>query len=192
MAQLPAQTCEKDLIVAYVDGELDNVASTAFEDHIAGCEECRSELTEHKMLICALDSVLNQDPNVGIPVDFSRIVAAHAENDMRGVRSRAEHRKALLFSILLASFAFVLLGSSARLSVFSFGRKMLAAALRLAEFLWSMVYDALAGLTAVFRVVSRDVVVDTRSLGLLLLLLALAVLSLSRLISHYHRSGAVE
>jgi len=61
-----------------------------------------------------------------------------------------------------------------------------------AGFLWTAFYDAAASVTVISRVVSRKVFFESGNFGVLLVLLALAVLLLSRLISNYHRAGAIE
>jgi hypothetical protein len=61
-----------------------------------------------------------------------------------------------------------------------------------AGFLWTAFYDAAVSVTVISRVVSRKVFFESGNFGVLLVLLALAVLLLSRLISNYHRTGAIE
>jgi hypothetical protein len=62
----------------------------------------------------------------------------------------------------------------------------------LVSFVASTAYDTVAGFAVVFRVVSKKVIIESGSVGLLVGLLALAILILSRLISNYHRSRATE
>jgi len=62
----------------------------------------------------------------------------------------------------------------------------------LVGFVASAVYDILAGLAVIFRVLSRKAIIETGSLGPLMVLLAAAVLLLSRLLSNYHRKSATE
>jgi len=111
---------------------------------------------------------------------------------MRGVRTHSEHRKALSICILLALAGFALIGSSARDALFAFGERFVTASLTVAGFLSSVIYDAAAAVAVIFRVLSRKLIGETASLVPLLLLLAVAILILSRLISNYHRTGATE
>lgn len=192
IAALKQLTCGDDLIASYVDGELDSRATLEFEQHLSQCEQCRSELQAHRMFICELDAALTQKDSLAVPADFSRRVAARAVSDMSGVRTGAEHRKALLFCALLALISFGLLGTSASQSGLLIAQNFVGKIWAVIGFVWSASYDAIASLIVIARVVSRRFVVEPRSVGLLLLFLAFAVFLLSRLISRYHRTGATD
>ena len=184
--------CERNLIAAYVDGELDENLTLLFEEHMEGCEPCRAELRAHRLFVCELDAALTDSGAIPVPHEFSRMVAARASSDMRGVRTRSEHRKALGISIILAIIAFALLGAAARDSVFLVAEKFIATCFSVAGFVSTAVYDIVAGLAVIFRVLSRKIIVESGSLGPVLVLLAVAILILSRLISNYHRTSATE
>jgi predicted anti-sigma-YlaC factor YlaD len=184
--------CAVNLILAYIDGELEDDARVLFEQHVEVCGDCRAELTAHRLFICELDAAMTQSLDVAMPDDFSRIVAARAESDMSGVRSFAEHRKALSICAILAFVAFALLGTASRTSIVTVGRILAGKVFGAAGFLWTTFYDAAASVTVISRVVSRKVFFESGNFGVLLVLLALAVLLLSRLISNYHRTGAIE
>ena len=57
-------TCQeyKDLMMAYLDNELDEQQKKAFEQHIATCSECSRELKEFKKLKQLTDSVTFVEP----------------------------------------------------------------------------------------------------------------------------------
>ena len=184
--------CERDLFAAYVDGELNAGLTDLFEQHLENCEPCRAELRAHRLFICELDAALTESADIPVPENFSKMVAARAATDMRGVRTRSEHRKALSISLVLALAGFALLGATARDAVFAVGERFIAASLSLGGFLSSVVYDAGAAVAVIFGVLSRKLIVETGSLVPLLVLLAFAILILSRLISDYHRTGATE
>jgi predicted anti-sigma-YlaC factor YlaD len=182
--------CAVNLIPAYIDGELEDDARVLFERHVEVCGDCRAELTAHRLFICELDTAMAQSMDVVMPADFSRVVAARAESDMSGVRSSAEHRRALSICVILALVALALLGTSARTSLVTVGRIFAGKFFGAAGFLWTAFYDAAASATVIFRVLSRKVFFESGSLGLLIVLLALAAVLLFRLISNYHRTGA--
>jgi anti-sigma factor RsiW len=184
--------CERNLVAAYVDGELDAGSTVLFEDHLESCADCRAELRAHRLFVCELDAVLTDSDQIAVPADFSRMVAARATSDMRGVRTFSEHRKALTICMILALGGFALLGATARDAVFMIVGKFFTTVLGLASFVATAVYDTAAGLVVIFRVVSRKFIIETGSLWPMLVLLAFGVLVLSRLISNYHRSGATE
>src|SRR5690242_7500830 len=112
--------CEKNLVAAYVDGELDTAAQARFEEHLTDCQECRLELRVHQQFICELDALLTSEVQVAVPVNFSRVVAARAVSDMSGVRTRAEKKKAIVFCLILGVTGFALIGSTTRLAMLSF------------------------------------------------------------------------
>ena len=184
--------CERNLFAAYVDGELDTDLTLLFEDHLDGCSECRAELRAHRLLVCELDAAMSESAEIPVPVDFSRMVAARAASDMRGVRTRSENRKALTICAVLAFVGFALLGAAARQTVFLVIERFVTTVFSLVSFVASTAYDTVAGFAVVFRVVSRKVIIESGSVGPLVGLLALAILILSRLISNYHRTRATE
>src|ERR1044072_4638770 len=184
--------CERNLFAAYVDGELDTDLTLLFEDHLEGCAECRAELRADRLLVCELDAAMSESAEIPVPVDFSRMVAARAASDMRGVRTRSEHRKALTICAVLAFVGFVLLGASARKSLFLFAESLAATVFGLVGFVAGSAYDALAGFVVVVRVLSKKAIIESGSLGPLVGLLALAILILARLISNYHRTRTTE
>ena len=57
-------TCQdyKDLMMAYLDDELDQEQRRAFEQHLASCQECTRELEDFKRLKKLTDSVTLIEP----------------------------------------------------------------------------------------------------------------------------------
>lgn len=192
MSKSEEKICERNLIAAYVDGELDRDLTLLFEDHLDACEECCAELRAHRLFVCELEAAMLESADIPVPIDFSRMVAARAASDMRGVRTRSENRKALTICIVLGLFGFVLLGAAARNTVFSVAEKFIGTMLSVTGFVASGIYDTVAGFAVVVRVLSKKVIVDSGSAGPLVVLLALAILILTRLISKYHRTSATE
>jgi len=184
--------CDRGLVGTYVDGELDADLTRLFEDHLESCADCRFELRAHRLFVCELDAAMNDSGEVPVPRDFSKIIATRATTDMRGVRTRSEHRKALTICIILALGGFALVGATALSSVFRIAEKFVTTVFGLVSFVASAVYDTAAGFVVISRVVSRKMIIETGSLWPMLVLLAFGVLILSRLISNYHRSGATE
>jgi len=184
--------CERNLIAAYVDGELDENLTKLFEDHLEGCAPCRAELRAHRLFVCELDAALTDSGAIPVPAEFSRMVAARASTDMRGVRTRSENRKALVICLLLALGGFALIGATARDAIFALGERFVAASVSVVGFLSSIVYDTGAALVVIFGVLSRKLIVETGSVVPLMVLLVVAILILTRLISNYHRTDATE
>lgn len=183
--------CEQNLIGAYVDGELDADLTLGLEEHLKDCSDCQFELRAHRLFVCELDaSLTNKNRDLPVPADFSRRVAARARSDMSGVRTRAENRKALAICMILALSGLALLGATTRYAVFVVVGRFVAKVFSLVEFVVTTVYDAVVGLIVVLKVLSGKI--QSGSSGPLLVLLAVAVMVLSRLLSHYHRTGATE
>jgi predicted anti-sigma-YlaC factor YlaD len=184
--------CERNLIAAYVDGELEADIASLFEEHVEGCAACRSELRAHRLFVCELDAALTETGEIPVPAEFSRMVAARASSDMRGVRTRSENRKALGICMILALGGFALLGATARDAIFIIAERFISTFFGVAGFISSAVYDTGVGLTVIFRVLSRKIIIESGSLGPVLVLLGVAIFILSRLIHNYHRTSATE
>ena len=192
MTRVEQKICQRNLIAAYVDGELSEVAAAIFEQHVEDCTECRAELRAHRLFVCELDAVMTDKVEIPVPDNFSKVIAVRATSDLRGVRSRAEHRKAIVICMALALAGFGLLGATARDSVFALIGKFLTSVFSLTSFVSNTIYDAVAGLVVISRVLGHKIVVESGSFGVLLVVLAAAILVLTRLISNYHRTGATE
>ena len=192
MSKAQQKICQRSLIAAYVDGELSEVANAIFEQHVEDCAECRAELRAHRVFVCELDAALTGEMEIPVPANFSKVIATRASSDMRGVRTRSEHKKALGICLVLGLTGFALLGATARDAIFSVSGKFITTTLSVAGFLLNLVYDTVAGLAVILRALGRKVVVEAGSLAIVAVVLAVAVLILSRLISDSHRTGATE
>jgi anti-sigma factor RsiW len=192
MTTAPEKFCERNLFAAYVEGELDTDLTRDFEEHLQDCGPCRTELRDHRLFVCELDAALADGAEMPMPADFSRIIATRATSDMSGVRTRAEHRKALGICLLLALGGFALLGAHERDTVWLIAGKSVTAFFTVVSFVATAIYDTVAGLVVIFRVLSGKIIGESGSFGPLLVLLFLAILLLSRLLSHYRRTGATE
>ena len=185
--------CETEKIAAFIDGDLEPDVVAELEEHIKQCSRCTSELQAQRLFMCELDSALASRFELAVPANFARVVAVHAESDMRGVRDAKEHTKALRFCIILGLAAFALLGVASSKAVILSVRSFAGKVFGVLGFFARTTLDAAAGLTVISRVVSRGLIPDSRLAGLaglLLVILAIAVLSL--LISRYHRTRLTE
>jgi succinate dehydrogenase hydrophobic anchor subunit len=185
--------CETENIAAYIDGELDLALVATLEEHIKRCSRCASELQAQQLFMCELDSALASPFDLEVPGNFAQVVAVHAESDMRGVRDRAEHTRALRFCIILAVAAFALLGAASSKAIILNIRVVADKVFGVIGFFAKAIYDAAAGFTLISRVVSRGLITDSRLTTLTgILLVALAVGLLSLLISSYHRTRSIQ
>src|SRR4026207_1259713 len=104
--------CPREEIAAYLDGELSGVALEHFEAHVDDCSECAGELRSQRQLLCTLDAAFSNSARIELPENFTRVVATHAEHNLRGLREKSERRRALQLCALLAVTAFALLGAT--------------------------------------------------------------------------------
>jgi anti-sigma factor RsiW len=185
--------CETGNIAAYVDGELDPGHRETLEEHIKQCAACASELQAQRLFMCELDSAMASPFELAVPPNFAQVVAVRAESDMRGVRDRSEHTRALRFCIILGLAAFALLGVASSKAVILNVRSGAVKVFGVVGLFARATFDAASGVTVISRVVSRGLIPDSRLAGLaglVLVILAIGVLSL--LISRYHRTRVTE
>lgn len=186
--------CRSEEIVAYLDGELDASSLVQLERHFENCSPCAAELRAQKLLLHELNFALTDEPAIEMPKNFAQVVAARAQSDMSGMRDRQERRRALRLCALLTVVSFVLLGGAALSeSIFAPLRVIWKTGVALLGFLGHALYDAGASLAVISRGLGGHLLFESRSTGLLvLLLLALALFTLARLIVRYHRARTIE
>jgi hypothetical protein len=185
--------CLAEDVAAYLDGELDLRAREEFEAHHRTCEDCAGELLRQRQLLCELDIALNERNHLELPRNFARVVAAHAESDMGGMRNRVERRQALRVTLVLAVASFALLGAASAEAVWTPTQTVVRQLQSFSRFLWDIVYQAITGLAIIFRMLTRSFVFESRLLGLFVLLLFLLALTLlPRLIVRYHGTEIIE
>lgn len=176
-------------LAAYLDGELDPASRAQVEQHLKECSSCSRGLREQKRLLCALDLALEDDPQLRLPSNFSRVVAARAQSDMGGLRHRTERRRAMLVCAALACASLLLLGGAAvsetvLTPVVTAARHVVS----LFDLIWQALHGAGRGISIILRAVSRHFIFDSHPLSLVALLLFSSALALlQRLIVSYHR-----
>jgi hypothetical protein len=187
------QGCQLEDVAAYLDGELGGVALEAFEAHLSVCPECATELRAQRQLLCTLDFAFSESRSFELPHDFTRVVAAHAENDLSGMCKKSERRRAVQLCAILALLSFALLGAASRTLVFDPLRSFFRVTGSLVNLLWQTVYDAGTGIAVIVRVVGRAIVFGPHGLGLFLTLAFIISISLlPLLIARYHRAQIIE
>ncbi len=186
-------TCEPERIAAYIEGDLDPGARIALEAHLQQCANCVLELQQQRQFMCELDSAFSNPFELAVPPNFAQVVAVHAESDMSGVRNSAEHKRALQFCVILGLAAFILLGAAASKAELAGAAAAVSKAAGILSLMVRTAYDAAVGLVSMARLLSRSLMAASplASLGALVMI-AFAVLLLSRLIVRYHRTRVVE
>lgn len=182
--------CKSEEIAAYLDGELDDAARAEFEQHAGQCPSCAEQLREQRGLLCTLDFALGGESALPMPpANFARVVAAHAQSDMSGVRAPSEHKRALWLCMMLAALSALLIGAAALSeSVVTPLRAITKPLAMMIGFFWHTIYNAGAGVVVISRV-SGHLIFESRPLGIIGCLLLIAALALlPRLIINYHRA----
>jgi anti-sigma factor RsiW len=185
--------CPLEEVAAYLDGELEGNALETFEAHLKTCASCASELRVQRQLLCTLDFAFNESRAFELPHNFTRVVAAHAEHDLSGMRRKGERRRAVQLCAILGLISFGLLGAASRTLVFDPVRSFFRVAGSLFGLLWQAVFDAGTGVAVIVRVVGRAAVLGPHSLWLFVALaLIISLLLLPLLIAKYHRAQIIE
>ena len=185
--------CQLEDVAAYLDGELDGAALETFEAHLKSCPDCAAQLRVQRQLLCTLDFAFNESRPFELPRNFTRVVAAHAENDLSGMRKWSERRRALQLCAVLALISFALLGAASRTLVFDPVRSFFRVTGSLLNLVWQAIYDAGTGVAVIVRVVGRAVVLGQHGWWLFVALAFIISLSLlPLLIAKYHRAQIIE
>ena len=187
------KNCPREEIAAYLDGELDGDMATSFEAHVERCSDCAAELRSQRQLLCTLEAAFGTARHIELPENFTRVVAAHAENDMRGLRHKVERRRALQLCAALLFTAFLLLGAASNNLIFQPARAFLRITASALEVLLRTIADAAEGMAIVARMILRTTVAGPHGFGVLIALVFLVAISvLPRLIASYHRTEFIE
>jgi anti-sigma factor RsiW len=187
------QGCPREEIAAYLDGELDSNALNSFEAHVEQCGDCATELRSQRQLLCTLEAAFGSARHIQLPHNFTRVVAAHAENDMRGLRHKGEWRRALQLCAALLIAAFMLLGAASNSLIFQPARAFLRITASALDVLLRTVADAAEGVTIIARMIARTSIASPHGFGVLIaLVFVIAISLLPRLIANYHRTEFIE
>src|SRR5688572_18307465 len=185
--------CPREEIAAYLDGELRGVALEHFEAHVTECSECAAELRSQRQLLCTLDAAFSTSARIKLPENFTRVVATHAEHNLRGLRQKPERLRALQLCALLAVTAFALLGAASGALVLQPARNSFRIVARLLEVLSQAVLEAAEGFAIVGRMIGRAAVVSPYGFGALIAFVFIgSIFLLPRLIASYHRTQIIE
>src|SRR5215203_7570300 len=142
--------CPRIKIAAYVDGELSPREEFDLEMHFAGCPSCAAELNEQKKLLRALDFALENEDEIELPENFTKVVVANAESNVRGLRCPRERNRALF--VCAALFLVVFLGLGAETSkTFATMGAITEQFFAVGGFLVHFIHDITIAATVIFR-----------------------------------------
>ena len=71
MTERDTLTCRDfvEVIMAWLDGELDAATRHVFEEHLAACEDCENYLDSYRTTVALGRSVCDDDPDGPVPDD---------------------------------------------------------------------------------------------------------------------------
>lgn len=184
--------CDPEKIASFIEGDLDPALRTSLEQHFKQCETCALELQHQRLFMCQLESAFATPLDLEVPTNFARVVAVKAESDMSGARDKTEHKRALKFCVLLSVAAFILMGAAASKAEIAGLFSVLEKAAGVFSLIAKALYEAIAGIASIARILSRGLIAGSPVLGLagfIMIIAAIALLSL--LIVRYHRTRPV-
>lgn len=181
------EVCPRPEIIAYVDGELSAREELDLEMHFAACETCTQELNEQKKLLQALDFALEDERELELPENFTKVVVANAESRVSGLRRPKERFNALF--ICAALFLLVLLGlGSETEALIAASTKFLEQTFAVGSFFGHLIYDFAIGVTVILKSLCFQFVAHSEgSFILLAILLGFSAVLFSRLMTGYKR-----
>ena len=175
-----SQTSE---LAAFIDGELLPREELELELHLAVCGSCAAELNEQKKLLCALDCVLENEKQIELPANFTKIVVTNAESKVSGLRRPQERSKALFVCAALFLLMLLGLGGETETVLNTFG-KFAEQFLAVGGFVWNLVYDVSVGTAIVLRSFSSQFILNSSaSLATLIVFVLLSLFLLTRFVS---------
>jgi len=186
-ANVKNQTCPRTEIAAYIDGELTSREEFDLELHFAGCDVCAGELNEQKKLLCALDFALDDRDEFELPENFTKVVVANAESNVKGLRCPRERNRALLVFAALGLFVFLGLGAETS-KTFAAAGAITEQLFAVGSFIVHFVHDIAVATTVIFRSLCLQFVFKSAiSAGLLGICFIVSLFIFSRLLSRLNR-----
>lgn len=177
-------------VAAYLDGELDALEGTRFEQHTKTCASCATALREQRRLLCVLDAAFGDArQQIELPKNFTQIVKARAQSDMSSVRHRGERRRAFALCAGLVALSFALLGWQAWDELFAPLRGIAGVVVTMFDMAAHTVGEVISGVALMLRVLGGQLLNEPSAFRTATyIILALAVVLLFRLIGNYHRT----
>jgi hypothetical protein len=181
-------SCPREEIAAYIDGEISPREELELEMHFAVCKACADELNSQKTLLCALDTFCQNEREIELPENFTKVIVTTAESRVSGLRRPQERRKA--FFICSALFLLMLVGLSAdNDSVLGSSAKFAEQLMAVVGFVAHLVFDISVGVAVILRSLSNQFVFDsTLSFGFIAVFFIISILTLSRLVGRFDRA----
>lgn len=186
--QIVSKVCPTGEIAAYIDGELTPREELDLEMHFAICRSCAAELNEQKKLLCVLDFALEDESEITLPENFTKVIVTTAESNVSGLRRPQERFKAFFICAALTLLVLLGLGSETGTVIKTFwkiGDQILA----VGGFALHLIYDIAIGTSIILRSASHHIAFNsTVSIIFLIGILFFGLMIFSRLIIRFNRA----
>jgi anti-sigma factor RsiW len=159
MQQL-SDKCPRTEISSYIDGELNPAQEIELEIHLSGCSTCSAELNLQRQFLCALDAGLEDEPEIELPKNFTKVVVANAESRVSGLRKPKERFNAAFICSGLVLIMMFSLGAASG-DVFGVFVNVLEKAAAVSLFMAHMAYDLAVGVVIIIRSLSSHLLYGT-------------------------------
>lgn len=180
--------CPRPDIAAYIDGEMAPDDEMALELHMAGCGTCSEEMNLQKKFLFALNSTLEQEDEIELPENFTRVVVTNAESSVAGLRRSRERSTAALICSALFLIVVLAIGTEVTSVLSGIGQvfEKTAAVFSLAGHL---LFNLTMGIVLILKSLAGQFVSGSAAAFLLLAtLLVLSLFAFSRLMFRYGRT----
>lgn len=178
--------CPREDMLLYLDRELSAADELIFEKHLTECSVCHRELNSQKKMFLALNLAFDEKTEIELPKDFAKVVAANAESNVKGLRSRKERSSALF--IILGLVLLTLIGLSIENErlfgvISGFGKQIIT----ILSFILRLIFDLTVGLAVVLRSLSQQLISNTSIFVLSIGVFVISLFALSRIWDRLNR-----
>ncbi len=175
-------------LAAYIDGELSPAKELELEMHLATCVSCSEELNEQKKLLQTLNYALEDESEIELPANFTRVVVANAESKVSGLRRPQERTRALFVCVALFLLVLLSFGGETK-TVLNTIAKFADQFLVVGGFIWNLIYDVAIGAAIILRSLSHQIVSNANlSYTVLIGCFFISLVFLARVVTRLNRS----
>lgn len=180
--------CPRADIAAYIDGEMTPDDEMALELHIAGCGTCFEELNLQKKFLFALNSTLEQEGDIELPENFTKVVVTSAESAVNGLRRSGERSNAAVICGALFLVVILAVGAEAN-NVFAGIGEVFDKTFAVFSLAGHLLFNLTMGIVLILKSLAAQFVPGSAITFLFLAtLFALALVAFSRLMFRYGRT----
>ena len=172
--------CPSADISAYLDGELSPQREIELEKHFAGCPVCSEELNIQKTILCAISSSLENEREIELPENFTKVVVANAESRVSGLRRPRERYNAVFICAGLFFFCLFALGADST-KFFGAAVQVFDQIAAVGVFVAHVAYDLAIGAVIILRSITSQFLSDSTFSFVVPGMFAVSLFILSRL-----------